>query len=245
MERNTSIFRLTYIGHSGFCLQHDSLSLIFDYYTDEAGVIGDIIKDSDKVLVFVSHFHKDHFNPVIFDWLKLNPNISYIVSADVVKHNRNMKFPDSMSILRPGESLAIDNLLVRAFPSTDVGCSFAVEVDGKQIFHAGDLNNWHWMDESTEQEVKKATGDYLAALKVIADYYKSFDLVMFPVDARIGSNYYLGAKQFLERFTVLYFVPMHFWQFAAQASDFKLYATPNCNNYVCLTTPGDCRELNL
>ncbi|MDE6714942.1 MAG: MBL fold metallo-hydrolase, partial [Muribaculaceae bacterium] len=85
----------------------------------------------------------------------------------------------------------------------------------------------------------------LAVLKDIAAYYKSFDLVMFPVDARMGTDYSLGAKQFLERFEVLYFVPMHFWQYAEEACNFTIYATANCDNYICLTTPGDFRVLNL
>ncbi|MDE6715763.1 MAG: MBL fold metallo-hydrolase, partial [Muribaculaceae bacterium] len=111
MERNTSNFKLTYVGHSGFCLQHNDIALIFDFYTDEANRIPDIIKDSGRVLVFVSHFHKDHFNPEIFDWLKVNPNISYILSSDVIKHNRFMKFPDSVTVIRPGESLVIDGVM--------------------------------------------------------------------------------------------------------------------------------------
>ncbi len=36
------------------------------------------------------------------------------------------------------------------------------------------------------------------------------DLVMFPVDPRLGLEYMLGAKQFVDRFRVGMFVPMHF-----------------------------------
>ena len=37
-----------------------------------------------------------------------------------------------------------------------------------------------------------------------------FNLVMFPVDGRIGNGYTLGGRQFIERFKVGMFVPMHF-----------------------------------
>ena len=37
-----------------------------------------------------------------------------------------------------------------------------------------------------------------------------FDLVMFPVDGRIGNGYTLGGRQFIKRFKVGMFVPMHF-----------------------------------
>ena len=33
---------------------------------------------------------------------------------------------------------------------------------------------------------------------------------MFPVDARIGNGYTRGARQFINRFNVGIFVPMHF-----------------------------------
>ena len=33
---------------------------------------------------------------------------------------------------------------------------------------------------------------------------------MFPVDARIGNGYTRGGRQFIERFRVGLFVPMHF-----------------------------------
>lgn len=37
-----------------------------------------------------------------------------------------------------------------------------------------------------------------------------FDVVFFPVDGRIGNGYTLGARQFIDRFSVGLFVPMHF-----------------------------------
>lgn len=38
----------------------------------------------------------------------------------------------------------------------------------------------------------------------------SFDIVMFPVDGRIGNGYTRGARQFVDQFHVGLFVPMHF-----------------------------------
>ena len=51
---------------------------------------------------------------------------------------------------------------------------------------------------------------YLGKLKDIRKITDYFDLVMFPVDGRIGNGYTLGARQFIERFKVKLFVPMHF-----------------------------------
>ena len=47
-------------------------------------------------------------------------------------------------------------------------------------------------------------------MKDIRKVADRFDLVMFPVDGRIGNGYTLGGRQFIERFRVGLFVPMHF-----------------------------------
>ncbi len=55
---------------------------------------------------------------------------------------------------------------VKAYGSTDTGVSYAITLtDGSVIFHAGDLNDWHWSEESTEREVAKAEERF----KVIVD----------------------------------------------------------------------------
>ena len=51
---------------------------------------------------------------------------------------------------------------------------------------------------------------YLGELKDIRKVADAFDLVMFPIDGRIGNGYTLGGRQFIERFKVGLFVPMHF-----------------------------------
>ena len=69
-----------------------------------------------------------------------------------------------------------------------------IEAQGKLIFHAGDLNNWHWKDESTPQEVAEAEGNYLKELDIIAKYTQAMDVVMFPVDPRLGTDFMRGAN---------------------------------------------------
>ena len=50
----------------------------------------------------------------------------------------------------------------------------------------------------------------MGELKDICKVADGFDLVMFPIDGRIGNGYTLGGRQFIERFKVGMFVPMHF-----------------------------------
>ena len=51
---------------------------------------------------------------------------------------------------------------------------------------------------------------FLGELKDIRKIADSFDVVMFPIDGRVGNGYTLGGRQFIERFKVGLFVPMHF-----------------------------------
>ena len=118
----------------------------------------------------------------------------------------------------------IKTLSVWALGSTDSGVSWIVETEGKRIFHAGDLNNWYARflqdvkagetiySEEFDEEIDPIAHEkqYLGELKDIRKVADSFDVVMFPVDGRIGNGYTLGARQFIERFKVGLFVPMHF-----------------------------------
>jgi L-ascorbate metabolism protein UlaG (beta-lactamase superfamily) len=94
----------------------------------------------------------------------------------------------------------------------------------KRIFHAGDLNNWYakfLSDDNPDQErysfeMEEAFNpiahekQFLGELKDIRKVADSFDVVMFPIDGRVGNGYTLGGRQFIERFKVGLFVPMHF-----------------------------------
>lgn len=227
-----------FVWHDCFVVKSDSVNMVFDYWLDKDGEnreFPDFLSelDPDKpLIVFVSHGHKDHYNPAIFSWASRFSNIHYIVSKDVYKRIRHIISPSSVysgpkvdesSVIqmRPGDDYFADSFHVRACPSTDIGNSYMVETDGQRFFHAGDLNAWIWLDESTEQEVKKALGDYKACLRDIAAYLDSaeadawrsgavIDYCFFPVDSRIGRDYETGAKMFLETFKVINFCPMHF-----------------------------------
>lgn len=91
--------------------------------------------------------------------------------------------------LSPGEEFSDGYARVRAFGSTDIGVSFLAEAEGRRIFHAGDLNFWHWREESTEAEVQGAREAFLAELERMAPAMAGgLDAAFFPVDPRMGSE---------------------------------------------------------
>lgn len=60
------MIRVTYIYHSGFCVETESSYYIFDYYKGELPALN----RQKSVYVFSSHFHEDHYNPKVFGLLK-------------------------------------------------------------------------------------------------------------------------------------------------------------------------------
>lgn len=255
---------LIYLFHSGFALLGEGYTVVFDYYrdTEEAAALADLARLvagqkptpveqphphgvlHDELLhrpgafyVLSSHVHPDHFNPQVLQWREQRPDIIYIFSHDILKKKKALK--EEATFLRKGESYTDGLLRVEAFGSTDVGISFLVEVAGKTIFHAGDLNNWHWMDESTEAEWKAAEKAFLIELEVLATAHPQLDVVMFPVDPRQGSDYMRGAKQLVERIETGLFVPMHFTPNYDQANAFKPVAQAAGVRFAPITQAGE------
>lgn len=210
--------KLTYIYHSGFALETGSCIVLIDYYQDPAGVVPSLLDSGKPVYVLASHFHPDHFNPEILEWKKRDGCCcTYLLSKDILRHRRARKEEGYWMV--KGEVYADRNLSVRAFGSTDSGISFLIEAEGERIFHAGDLNNWHWSDESTPEEAAHAEAMYLGELKDIRKETKEVDVALFPVDARIGSDYMRGARQFVEQIQTRLFVPMHFTAHGAESTE--------------------------
>ena len=215
--------RLTYIFHSGFVLEAEKSILIFDYWMDPGNVMESVLQSEKPLYVFSSHFHEDHFTRGIFKWRKRREKVTYILSKDILRHRRASK-EEADAWLAKGAAWSEERISVKALGSTDSGVSWIVETEGKRIFHAGDLNNWYakfLSDDNPDQERYSFEMEevfnpiahekqFLGELKDIRKVADSFDVVMFPIDGRVGNGYTLGGRQFIERFKVGLFVPMHF-----------------------------------
>ena len=249
--------KLTYIFHSGFVLETEQSIQVFDYWLDPSGVMEGVLKGDKPLYVFSSHFHEDHFTRAIFEWKKRKRNITYILSKDILKHRRANK-AEADAWLAKGASWSDDRISVIALGSTDSGVSWIVEAEGKRIFHAGDLNNWYARflpeavpgqtiySEEFDEDIDPIAHEkqYLGELKDIRKQADSFDLVMFPIDGRIGNGYTLGGRQFIDRFKVGLFVPMHFVVSGFESSwRFKEYAEKKGIRFWEITKEGEMIEL--
>ena len=231
---------ITCIGHSGFAIETEDATLIFDYFHDEQHVLPAILQRAKRIYVFVTHGHQDHLNrDEILDWHKQYPVEQYIMANGCrhkIRHAMKSN-PIPATFIHHDEDYSSPVMKVHTFDSTDVGVCFIVNIGGKTIFHAGDFNCWHWKDNSTQQEVKKAVGDFRAILRTIAAHTQVIDVAMFPVDPAMGTDFGMGAREFVHAIDVKLFIPMHMWGRDEQATQFHLYRNLEHGEYLHLP-PG-------
>lgn len=196
--------KITYIGHSGFLVELEHMVLLFDYYRGKIPVL----PKEKKVFVFVSHRHQDHFNPKIFELAKEHENIFYVISSDIWKANIPEYLWNQSVQLKPFERWERDGLKVLTLKSTDEGVAFCVTAEGKKIYHAGDLNDWHWNEESDEWNLRMF-GRYKKFTQPLKG--QEIDVGFIPMDPRQEENYALGLEWFLQIANCKKIYPMHTW----------------------------------
>ena len=206
--------KIRYLDNSGFALEEGGVLLVFDCWKfpengqgrlEEGFLCREQVRKYEKAYIFVSHSHADHFNPKIFDWA--GPGVTYLLDGEIAAPQGVLA-----QKLACGQEFADEVLRVIAHPSTDIGISFQVEAFGKTIFHAGDLNCWHWAGENTPAEEAEARQAFSQALAEIASKMPRADLTFFPVDPRLGTLLDDGALEFLRQIPCGLFIPMHFGQ---------------------------------
>ena len=189
--------KVSYIYHSGFTVQTAKHFLVFDYCGGEI----DFSERQDRdVIVFASHNHGDHYNPVIHDWEKDIPGVRYILSDDIPA------VPGAIMI-GPYEKLSQHDFTVETLVSNDEGVAFVVDIDGLCIFHAGDLNWWHWEGEPDDYNEGMAES-YKSQIMMMQK--KTIDIAFVPVDPRLEKQYAWGINYLMQTVDVRWAVPMHF-----------------------------------
>jgi L-ascorbate metabolism protein UlaG (beta-lactamase superfamily) len=220
---------IKYLYHSGFCVETDKSLLVFDFYQ------GPLILKDKKTYVFASHIHPDHYNPEIFAWQNKRAKVQYILSHDIGGDRRIPNAKNNITFISPYEDKQIDDIKVKAFGSTDEGVSFLVQCDGINIFHAGDLNWWHW-SEDTPEGIKMAEIGFKKEIVKIKG--ESIDIAFFPVDPRLDQNYCLGADLFINEIKPSYFIPMHFWDDYELVKQFRTRMKASDTQVIELTQSG-------
>jgi len=198
--------RVWYLGHSAMAVQTQNNLLVFDYFengrtSDSPSLAnGTIVPEeiaNQKVTVFASHIHGDHYDPVIFEWSKQVKDITYVLGFD--PNDKNVPAHESIG---PRETKKFGDVTVHTIASNDSGVGFMVEVDGLTIFHAGDHANRH----------RDLSGNYCPEIEYLVEAGFHPDLTMLPTTGcNFGDQVAVrnGIDYTLEKFGATTFFPMH------------------------------------
>ena len=152
----------------------------------------------------------------IYRFAERYENIHYIISKDaklspnfLQKHGIDPSIREKITYVTHGEDYLIDDVKVHTYLSTDAGVAFAVEADGRRIYHAGDLNNWKW-EGAGDLINGKMERVYKHQIGLMADTY--FDAAFVVLDPRLAQHKFKGFDYFLKNVSAKYVFPMHCWQ---------------------------------
>ena len=197
---------ITYINHSGFLVETSKCYYLFDYFKGNLPEL----KADKPILVFSSHAHGDHYNPEIFDQLKAlgMQQVIAVLSKDIPEK----KYPEKITCIKvtfhQSYELPFDTHL-ETLLSTDEGVAFLLTCPEGILYHAGDLNDWVW-EEETEQYNKQMTGSYRHEVDLLKG--RNVDIAFIPLDPRQEKDYARGILYFLTKVDVKKIYPMHYWE---------------------------------
>ena len=223
----------TFLAHSGFLIELDTVLLLFDWWKGELPPLPD-----KPLLVFASHSHQDHFKPEIFHLDDGSRTVRFLLGNDIKLSRRHIEVWQLTEEVRShcqrlhgGETAQpIPGVTVETLPSTDAGVAFVVTAEGKTLYHAGDLNWWHWEGESDLWN-RNMGRDYQRFLEPLRG--RTIDLAMVPLDPRLGAAEDWGLTYFLELTDTRRVLPMHQWEDGSPTERF----CKNHSQWSCLVQP--------
>lgn len=199
--------KITYIHHSCFLAETDSCYYLFDY---EKGTLP-LMDITKPIIVLSSHGHHDHYNKEIFSMLDAYgmQTVYAVVSEDI-------EIPANVNVLQvsPGKEYDIwFQQKLTTFQSTDLGVAFLIEDGERIIYHAGDLNDWVWEEESDSYN-EQMTIDYRKQIQLLSGKLncRKIDVAFVVLDPRQEKDYDRGLCYFLEHVPVKKVYPMHYWE---------------------------------
>lgn len=205
--------KVWHLNHSGVAVETENHLLFFDIFGEaltpaeneglEKGVINPAQMQYKDILFFVSHEHHDHFDPKIFGLDKMGKRVRYVLPEEF-----DEIFEDGIFV-HANMQVQLEDCRITTFDSTDIGVAYLVEIDGMRIYHAGDLNWWHWENDSKETQ-KDEEFQFKEEIDKIKRIHNHIDLVFIPVDPRLGQGFSLAGEWLIKEFTPKVLVPMHF-----------------------------------
>lgn len=205
---------VTFLGHSGFFVETETCCLLFDYYTGDLPAV-----PTEKPLyIFSSHSHYDHFSEKIFTLAEGIPQVWFILSDDIFQYRVPKEYLERTTFVAPRKEYRVDALGIETLRSTDAGVAFLVTVEGKTLYHAGDLNCWVW-EQASAGENSAMEAVYTAEMECLRE--KSIFAAFVPLDPRLGAFYDRGMLGFLAVSEAPHIFPIHMWGDPAPIKTFQ------------------------
>lgn len=185
--------QVEYINHSGYIIETDQAVYVSDYVE---GILPAHYLRCGKPLVFmVSNSDERHYSDTIYSYNK----------TVIIPHDVSVVLYDKLFIMSEGDELHLGFAKIYALPSSQEGLSYLIVEDNKKIFIAGGLNDWHYQDRLGKKQSDYYSEKFRVAMHEVIKY-GPFDLMIFPVNPTIGTNYDAGA-----RYAIVSCAPKHFF----------------------------------
>lgn len=214
--------KVTLITHSSVLIECEHHLLLFDFYGHSLDV-----NTSKPLYIFSSHAHGDHYSSSIF--AIPHPNKHYILSDDIPDHK------DALMVA-PHHTYLIDDIHIQTLSSTDQGVAFLLQLEGKTIYFAGDLNWWHWNGEPDRDNLHQRQM-YLQEIDTLKE--KFIDLACIVVDDRQEEHYLLGLQAFMNIAQAHYILPIHYFGHYQISSQLKKECLDNPYHSILLYPEHD------
>ena len=158
-------------------------------------------------MVFASHSHPDHFNREILKLADVYPDVEYVFPKDIRIAKKEQRA--SEHFMRKRDEITVGDTKVKSLRSTDEGVAFLVRCEDRIIYHAGDLNWWHWEEEDDAYN-RMMRGDYQKEIETLTG--EKIDLAFVVLDPRQEEQFYWGFDWYMRHTDTKIVFPMHMWK---------------------------------
>ncbi len=209
--------KVTYTGQCGFVVETEIANIVFDFC---GGTFPELSTDK-PVLLFVSHGHGHHFDPMIFSLARTYPNIQFFLSHDILLTEEIQKeygitrslmrrisfLPEGVRRVIPlqADSGENDYIIFETVKTCGDGIAFLLNIAGKRLYYAGDMN-WFVSEQDTRQVFNQRTARFKHYMETLYD--RDIYLAFANLDPDQGKYQCLGIDYLLNTAPVSYVIPM-------------------------------------
>ncbi|MCD7806687.1 MAG: hypothetical protein LUH19_05015 [Lachnospiraceae bacterium] len=222
--------RVTYTGQCGYVVETGIANIVFDFC---GGKLPEM-KEDMPLLVFVSHDGGHHFSPEIFSFISEYQNVQYFLSHDILLTEELQRqygitrsvmkkisfLPEGVRRVIPlrGENGENDYIIMETIKTCRDGIAWLLNVAGKRIYYAGDMNWWVWENDS-RQIFNQRTARFKHYMETLYDR----DIYLAFANLVPGQGKYscLGIEYLLNTAPVANVVPMGFDEHAEEVLTYE------------------------